>query len=202
LPNGQIGLANCPAEVVAREILRRAPFLDDEPMRTMEAPPAEPPEPPATRRGWGLRLAVVATVVVTGTLSWLAFVANRGADAIASKDVATTSMHMPASFAATGDSDVEIFTLRLRPGASVGWHSHSITVLISVTKGTASMYEAEGSSCVRKTFHAGETGAEAPGVVHTTRNDTKRDLEYVVFALHPKGSPLSMPQPRPVDCHH
>jgi quercetin dioxygenase-like cupin family protein len=157
---------------------------------------------PAVQRRWGLTAAVLATVVTTASLSWLAIAKHHGGDQVVSKDVAVSTLALPTTMTSNGPSDVEAFTLRLRPGASVPWHEHAGYILAAVTEGTMTMYDADGTSCTRSTYGPGESVVERPGMLHTTKNEGRRDLVYLVFSMHPKGSDLSTRLPRPADCHH
>jgi len=154
------------------------------------------------QRRWGLAVGVAATVAVTGALSFMAVVNHGGGEKASSKDLAVATMADAASYKSTGPADVEVFTIRLRPGGAIRWHSHPGFVSVAVISGTATFYEAEGTSCVRKTYKPGQAVVEAPGLIHTTKNEGKRDLEYLVYSMHPKGTNLGIPQPRPADCHH
>ena len=188
------------------------------------------PAGPQQRR-WGLAVGVAATVAVTGALSFMAVV-NHGGEKASSKDIAVATMTDAASYKSNGPADVvlevggrlraaenervrRLFAEDRLPAADPllatvagkraylcmdaakahldgAWHDIKV----------ATFYEAEGTSCVRKTYKAGQAVVEAPGLLHTTKNEGKRDLEYLVYSMHPKGTDLGIPQPRPADCHH
>jgi quercetin dioxygenase-like cupin family protein len=99
-----------------------------------------------------------------------------------------------------GASDVEIVKLTLRPGGTTGWHSHPGPVLISVRRGTLTMYRTEGHGCSRTQYRAGDSFVEAPKRVHTVLNEGGQDAVFYAIPIHPKGSPTGIDQPRPADC--
>lgn len=150
----------------------------------------------------GLKAAVVTTVVVTGSLSWMAASKHADAAKLSGEVVANTTLPAGTQLHAPENAEVQVFKLTIHPGGSGGWHSHSGPVLVNVTQGTASFYEAHGSSCTRRTIDHGQAFVEQPGVIHTTRNEGKRDLVIHGVSFRPKGSQPGTWQARPADCHH
>jgi quercetin dioxygenase-like cupin family protein len=158
-------------------------------------------ESPKSERRWGLKVAVVATVVATASLSFMA--ANKRSDAkkLSGELLAKATLPQPTNIAAPDDAEVQIFKLTIHPGGSGGWHSHSGTVLVNVTHGTASFYEARGDSCIKKSVEKGKSIVEQPGVIHETRNEGKRDLVIHGVSIRPKGTQPGTWQLRPSNCH-
>jgi quercetin dioxygenase-like cupin family protein len=150
----------------------------------------------------GLKTAVVATVIVTGSLSWMAAKKHSDAAKLSGEIVANTKLSADTQLHVPENAEVQVFKLTVHPGGSGGWHSHSGPVLVNVTQGTASFYEAHGSSCTRRTIDHGQAFVEQPGVIHTTRNEGKRDLIIHGVSFRPKGSQAGTWQARPVNCHH
>jgi quercetin dioxygenase-like cupin family protein len=159
-------------------------------------------EGPVVGRRWGLKAAVVATVILTSSLSWMAAKKHSDAAKLSGEVLANATLPSATQFRTADDAQVQVFKLTIHPGGTGGWHSHSGPVLVSVTQGTATFYEAHGSSCARRTIDHGHAYVEQPGVIHTTRNEGKRDLVIHGVSLRPKGSPPGTWQPRPADCHH
>ena len=158
-------------------------------------------EAPSTENRKGLRVAVAATVVVTGSLSWLAFNKHSG-DSVSAEQLAKTRFETAAQLRGSADSEVDMFKLTIKPGGSGGWHSHPGQVLVTVTQGNAVFYEAAGSSCTRKVVKSGKATVEQPGVVHVTRNEGKRDLIIHGVNIRPQGTKPGVWEARPAECHH
>ena len=161
-----------------------------------------PSQAPEVGRRWGLKAAIVATVVVTGSVSWMAATKHSDAAKLSGEVLANATLPSATQFHTTDDAQVQVFKLTIHPGGSGGWHSHSGPVLVTVSQGTATFYEAHGSSCTRRTIDHGQAFVEQPGVVHTTRNEGKRDLVIHGVSLRPEGSQPGTWQARPVNCHH
>jgi quercetin dioxygenase-like cupin family protein len=150
----------------------------------------------------GLKAAVVTTVVITGSLSWMAARKHSDAAKLSGEVVADTKLPAGTQLHVPENTEVQVFKLTVHPGGSGGWHSHSGPVLVNVTQGSASFYEAHGSSCTRRTIDHGQAFVEQPGVIHTTRNEGKRDLVIHGVSFRPKGSQPGTWQARPANCHH
>lgn len=158
--------------------------------------------PRKSERRWGLKLAVVATVVATGSLSLLAAHKRSDAKKLSGELLAKATLPTATQIQAPADAEVQVFKLTIHPGGTGGWHSHSGPVIVNVTQGTATFYEAHGRSCTKRTIDKGKAFVEQPGVIHTTRNEGKRDLVIHGVSIRPKGSQPGTWQLRPADCHH
>ena len=97
-------------------------------------------------------------------------------------------------------STYEISKLTLKPGGTVGWHSHDGPVLIEVTHETLVGYTAVGDKCVRLHKKAGQALAEQAGRVHTISNAGKTNLVFMAVVNHAKGTPVVIDQERPANC--
>ncbi|MCU1450727.1 MAG: cupin [Acidimicrobiales bacterium] len=159
-------------------------------------------EAPKTESRWGLKAAVAATVIATVSLSWMAATKHSGDNKLTGELLAKATLPSATQFRAADNTEVQVFKLTVRPGGTGGWHSHSGPVIVNVTQGTASFYEAHGSSCSKRTIERGQAFVEQPGVIHTTRNDGKRDLIIHGVSMRPKGSQPGTWQVRPANCHH
>jgi quercetin dioxygenase-like cupin family protein len=159
-------------------------------------------EAPKVGRRLGLRAAVAATVILTGSVSWMAAKKHSDAAKLSGEVLANAKLPAGTQLHVPENAEVQVFKLTIHPGGTGGWHSHSGPVLVNVTQGTATFYEARGSSCTRRTIGRGEAFVEQTGVIHTTRNEGKRDLVISGVSLRPKGSQPGTWQTRPANCHH
>jgi quercetin dioxygenase-like cupin family protein len=159
-------------------------------------------EAPKAKSPWGLKAAVAATVIVTASLSWMAATKHSGDNKLTGELLGTATLPSATQIRTVDNAEVQVFKLTIRPGGTGGWHSHSGSVIVNVTQGTASFYEAHGTSCTKKTIDRGQATVEQPGVIHTTRNEGKRDLIIHGVSMRPKGSQPGTWQLRPANCHH
>src|SRR6478609_122714 len=109
-------------------------------------------ESPTRERRWGLKLAILATVVITGSLSFMAAHKRSDAKKLSGELLAKATLPDATQIHAPADAEVQVFKLTIHPGGTGGWHSHSGPVIVNVTQGTASFYEARGSGCVKRTI--------------------------------------------------
>jgi quercetin dioxygenase-like cupin family protein len=179
--------------VSAAGILSTLEIPEDEAMNLTDAPKAE------SRRG--LKAAVAATLAVTGTLTFLAATKSAPAVPAMTREVlAESALPAATNLTAHGETDVQIVKVTVRPGGSTPWHSHGGPVLVSVTEGTATNYVADGSSCSRHAYKAGQGVVETPGTPHSVRNEGKTDLVFHVVFLIPNGGDAGTPERHPADC--
>jgi quercetin dioxygenase-like cupin family protein len=68
-------------------------------------------------------------------------------------------------------TDVVMPTFTIAPGQSNGWHIHPGPGFVMVTQGTLTLYRFDGDSCTKSVYGPGEGFVEAPGQVHTARNE-------------------------------
>lgn len=98
---------------------------------------------------------------------------------------------------------VDVVTLRVTvdPGGTSGWHSHGGPVVVTVSAGTATFYEASRRTCEREVLSAGQVLAEAanaPG--HVLVNEGSDPLVvYATFFLGAGAAPV-IDAPRPPVC--
>lgn len=78
-------------------------------------------------------------------------------------------------------STVDTLTVRVPPGGDFGWHYHNASVVVAVTAGSLTLYDA--TSCASQTFTAGSGFVENPEVVHLARNDSSSLAVLVVTYL-------------------
>jgi hypothetical protein len=76
-------------------------------------------------------------------------------------------------------------------GSSTGWHSHPGPVLITVTEGTVTFYEADGPTCTRIVVPAGGSYVDLGEHPHIGRNETGAlAVDYTVL-FGPPGTTVS-----------
>jgi quercetin dioxygenase-like cupin family protein len=102
-----------------------------------------------------------------------------------------------------GDIAVAVQRIVAAPGGTFGWHSHPGPTIVTVLRGTLTLYLAE--DCTEGTdYSAGTSFSNLPHEVHLARNEG--DSELVVFASYfiPVGTPsVRIDQPSPgADCPH
>jgi len=104
---------------------------------------------------------------------------------------------------AKAETDIVVQKVTFPSGASSGWHTHPGPVLITVTKGTLTFYEASDPTCSPNVLSAGRTlvdeSEENHG--HLARNEGKDPAETAVTIFLPKGAPTRNDLvPEPPNC--
>lgn len=84
-------------------------------------------------------------------------------------------------------STVDTLTVRVPPGGDFGWHYHNAAVVVTVTAGSLTLYDA--TTCDSQTFAAGTGFVENPGVTHLARNEGSSLAVLIVTYL---GIPPNM----------
>jgi quercetin dioxygenase-like cupin family protein len=86
-------------------------------------------------------------------------------------------------------------TVTIDPLGSSGWHSHPGVVLVTVTSGTVTFYDAD---CSFNTYPAGSSFVESNGATGLARNEstTTPAVVYVTYVV-PVGAALRIDQPNP-----
>ncbi|WP_441963029.1 cupin domain-containing protein [Mycolicibacterium houstonense] len=87
-------------------------------------------------------------------------------------------------------------SLRLKPGSSSGWHSHSGPEQSVITEGAVVLQTA--TSCDPATYAAGEVVVIPAGVIHKVDNDAAEDADVVVTYTLPAEAPVR--EDRPAAC--
>src|SRR5260370_530155 len=93
-----------------------------------------------------------------------------GAPDVGPKPLAASTTAADMDLSTKGPSDVEMFTLTVRPGGGSHWHSHRGPVLVSVTQGTLTVYSADGASCTKHTYKPGQAVPQTPRLPPITPN--------------------------------
>ena len=91
--------------------------------------------------------------------------------------------------------DVAMATVTIDPLGHSGWHSHPGVVLVTVTSGTVTFYQAD---CSFNVYPAGSTFVESNGATGLARNEsaTVPAVVYVTYVV-PVGAALRIDQPDP-----
>jgi quercetin dioxygenase-like cupin family protein len=85
-----------------------------------------------------------------------------------------------------GDSDLYISELIFTPGAQSGWHSHPGPSLVTVIKGTLTVYH---DDCTFETYTAGESFTDLGcGDIHNVRNEGATEAIDVAVQIVPHGA--------------
>lgn len=85
------------------------------------------------------------------------------------------------------------------PGATTGWHSHPGPLLITVTAGAVTVYNAEDPTCTPRVFTAGQ-GFIEPETVHILRNEGSVDARWTSANIRPIDQPARFDAPDPGTC--
>jgi hypothetical protein len=111
-----------------------------------------------------------------------------------------------------GPSDLFVTRNMWNPGPgcsgtpSSGWHTHPGPSLITVTKGTVTVYHGDDPTCTGTKYSAdgtnnGNAFVEPGGDhVHIVRDESGAPAETVAVQLIPKGQPRRVDQPAPGNC--
>jgi quercetin dioxygenase-like cupin family protein len=95
-----------------------------------------------------------------------------------------------------------VTAITVDPGGTFGWHSHPGPVLVTVNKGTFTLYRAHGSSCEKNTFGPGDAFVEPGGDVHLGRNEGSEPVALNAIFLAPTGTnTFLLPQQEPKACN-
>lgn len=97
-------------------------------------------------------------------------------------------------------SDFVVQDVALAPGGYSGWHTHPGPALVTVRRGTATLYEADDPECTPQVFSAGSAFAESAGHAHTVQNESTEDLELLVTYITPVGAFQRIDEPHPDHC--
>lgn len=142
--------------------------------------------------------AVAGSLLLTGLLAF-ASASSGSSQPVTAEVLVRSALPDGLHIDATGPTDVVVSKLRIKPAASTIWHSHDGPVVVSVLKGTAGVYRADGR-CEREQHAAGDAWIETPGQVHQVRNEGDEKLVLYVVSTLPKASPLGTQQAAPAEC--
>jgi quercetin dioxygenase-like cupin family protein len=101
-----------------------------------------------------------------------------------------------------GRKDVLVTSITVDPGGSFGWHSHPGPVIVTVGRGTLSLFHATKHGCARETVTAGAGFVEGGGDVHLARNEGDAPVELnATFFARPGTQDFLVPEQPPRGCH-
>lgn len=94
-----------------------------------------------------------------------------------------------------GPAQAVVQQIIVAPGGDTGWHSHHGPVVIVVTTGAMTLYDADDPGCTGHTYEAGEAFID-PGQdhVHIARNESGVPVELWVTFLMPGDDPQLSPR--------
>jgi quercetin dioxygenase-like cupin family protein len=163
------------------------------------------------------RLALLMTIAVTalGALAAgaIAMVANDSGPAgptgvhivPLSKGTLASSVHAKAAgieIATNGRKDILVTKITVDPSGSFGWHSHPGPVLVTVGKGTLTVYDATRHGCQHTTVTAGDAFIEDGHHVHLARNEGSIPVELnATFLARPGTTEYLKTEPAPAGCN-
>jgi quercetin dioxygenase-like cupin family protein len=97
-------------------------------------------------------------------------------------------------------TDFIVQNVALAPGGYSGWHRHLGPVLITVKRGTATMYRADPGGCSVFVYPAGSAFVEPVGP-HTLQNESETEvLELFNAHIIPAGAPQRVDEANPGVC--
>jgi mannose-6-phosphate isomerase-like protein (cupin superfamily) len=133
------------------------------------------------------KLLVLVTLVVVGAL------AAPAALATPASGLTVITERTPL-----GQFDYVVQFITIAPGGTTGWHTHPAGTLVSVMRGTGTLYQAD---CSFQSFGRFSRFFQHPTEVHTFRNEGTVPLEIIAIYPHlPAGAPIRIDQPAPAGC--
>jgi quercetin dioxygenase-like cupin family protein len=121
-----------------------------------------------------------------------------------SKGTIGSSVHAKAAgieITTHGRKDILITAITVDAGGSFGWHSHPGPVLVAVSKGTLTVFDATAHGCQRSTVTAGQAFIEDGHHVHLARNDGSGPVELnATFLARPGTTEFLKTEPRQPGC--
>jgi quercetin dioxygenase-like cupin family protein len=163
------------------------------------------------------RLAVLLTIAAAalGALAAgaMAMVANDSAPAgpagvhitPLSKGTLASSVRAKAAgieITTNGRKDILATRITVDPGGSFGWHSHPGPVLVTMAKGTLTVFDATKHGCRRSTVSTGDAFIEDGHHVHLARNEGSAPVELnATFLARPGTTDYLKTEPAPPGCH-
>ena len=154
-------------------------------------------------------LAAIAALVVASVAATVVLAADGGLSGVQVTPLSQGTIHTKVKantagikIKTLGPRMVLVTAITVDAGGTFGWHSHPGPVLVSVNKGTLTLYRAHGSDCVKSTFGPGDAFVEQGGDVHLGRNEGSDPVELNATFLAPTGtSEFVQPQQEPKACN-
>lgn len=154
-------------------------------------------------------VAAIAAIVVAAVAATVVLAADGGLSGVHVTPLSqgTIGTKVKASTAGIkiktlGPRLVLVTAITVDPGGTFGWHSHPGPVLVTVNKGTLTLYRAHGKDCVKSTYNPGDAFVEPGADVHLGRNEGSEPVELNAIFLAPTGtSEFVKPQNEPKACN-
>lgn len=100
-------------------------------------------------------------------------------------------------------ADTVMQQIQFAPNAVTGWHSHPGPAIIVIKSGQLTFYSEEDRTCTGRTFSAGQSFIEAPGLVHYAHNPSPTQITEVgvtYFDVSPDSPSPRIDEPAPGNC--
>jgi quercetin dioxygenase-like cupin family protein len=97
------------------------------------------------------------------------------------------------------DTDAEVRKLVFAPGGVSGWHSHPGPVIVVVSAGALTVYDASDPNCRSTVYPAGTAFIEGT-TVHDVRNEGTVDAEAGDLFFIPAGGARRIEADAPANC--
>ena len=152
-------------------------------------------------------VAAIAAIVVAAVAATVVLAADGGLSGVhvtplSQGTIATKVKAAGIKIRTLGPRLVLVTSITVDPGGTFGWHSHPGPVLVTVNKGTLTLYRAHGSDCVKSAFGPGDAFVEPGADVHLGRNEGSEPTVLNAIFLAPTGtSEFVKPQPQPKACN-
>ena len=100
---------------------------------------------------------------------------------------------------AQDDTDVEVRSAVYTPGGFSGWHTHPGPVILAVSAGAFTVYDASDPTCLPKVYFAGTAFIEGT-TVHNVRNEGTVNAEAGLLFFIPAGGLRRIEADAPANC--
>jgi len=153
--------------------------------------------------------AAAAVVVVAAAAATVVLAADGGPSGVQVTPLSQGTIHTKVKantngikIKTLGPRLVLVTAITVDPCGTFGWHSHPGPVLVTVNKGTLTLYRAHGKDCIKSTFGPGDAFVEQGGDVHLGRNEGSDPVELNATFLAPTGTTeFVQPQQEPKACN-
>lgn len=101
----------------------------------------------------------------------------------------------------TDVKNIVMVKFTLAPGGTFGWHQHSGPVWAAVKSGTFTIYEADGSTCIKEDFPAGTVFLDPGDRTHAGVNETNEPVVVYATYMLPDGGAPRVDADKPAVCN-